>query len=188
MLNSPSWSWLLYLKWLTWHKHDIHICAKIWSGENDTFTVQSDLTNVKRPYWWLNLVVESEKKHVIWKTTLRSIINAETWLFNIFFKTTVFSKMVNDSKIGFSKTGFVFKLFQFLHIHQFKVDWNSTDINICKNWNHLNIKNEKNSFPKDQFYHYFPFSICQIAKAFSIYNNSEHSFSNNIILWFCSKI
>ena len=32
---------------------------------NCSFTVLSDLTNVKRPYWWLNLAAESEKKDVI---------------------------------------------------------------------------------------------------------------------------
>jgi len=47
---------------------------------------------------------------------LRSAIEAEIWLLNVFFKTE------NDDKISFSKHGSVFKLLQFLHVHQFKVN------------------------------------------------------------------
>jgi len=54
----------------------------------------------------------SVEKDVIWKTTLRSIIEAETWLFDIFLKMAI------DGEICFSENCFVFKLIQFLLVHQ----------------------------------------------------------------------
>jgi len=42
----------------------IDVCARIQSGEMAVL-VLSDLANVRRPYWWPNLAVESEKKDVI---------------------------------------------------------------------------------------------------------------------------
>ena len=63
-----------------------------------------------RSYFFFSLW--SVEKDVIWKTTLRSVIEAETWLFDVFLKT------VNDGEIRFSENRFVFKLFQFLRIPQ----------------------------------------------------------------------
>jgi len=74
----------------TWN--DWRICKNT-IRRHCSFTVLSDLTNVKRPYWWLNLAAGSEKKDVIWKPMFGSGLNAETWLFDVFLETA------NDGEI-----------------------------------------------------------------------------------------